>query len=84
MLLPSASSNPANMISQALAVYKSLINNTPSKGPDGTSSPVLLGDVQSEAPSQESVDDSSWTSIEDERVRSRENGFSLQSPKKGK
>ncbi|KAH7543697.1 hypothetical protein JRO89_XS15G0001700 [Xanthoceras sorbifolium] len=79
MLLPTAASNPASMIAQALTMYKSLVNNVPKNGSNEIASPGLLEDVKAEAPSEEFMDESPTTP----RIDDTGPGFSLQKPKKG-
>ncbi|XP_044465508.1 stomatin-like protein 2, mitochondrial [Mangifera indica] len=52
MLLPSAASNPANMIAQAISMYKSILDNMPNDGTQETNSPRLL-EGKGDAPSGE-------------------------------
>ncbi|KAK1571328.1 hypothetical protein Q3G72_015171 [Acer saccharum] len=82
MLLPSSASNPANMIAQALTMYKSLVSNVPNRGSHELSSSDLIGDAKAEIPSEESVEES-LTPRMDNTGLNHERGFSLQSPKKG-
>eukprot|EP00258_Populus_trichocarpa_P021514 XP_024437533.1 stomatin-like protein 2, mitochondrial [Populus trichocarpa] len=87
ILLPSATGNPANIMAQAFTMYKNLLGNVSSGGPNESSSLV-------EGPSVEPVDpatiiEDNATSLEtkakDESARDNgETGFSLQSSKKGK
>ncbi|KAJ7965209.1 stomatin-like protein 2, mitochondrial [Quillaja saponaria] len=82
MLLPSSASNPANMMAQAITMYKSLIGNVSSDRLNGNSSPVLPGEIEGNVSSREARDESSTPA----RVASEDYvskpGFSLQSPKK--
>lgn len=76
MLLPSASNNPAGMISQALTIYKSLVNDPSTIATIGGTK----GDTSSEGSErgirliEETVD---------EHNDAKEPGFSLQNRKKG-
>lgn len=76
VLLPSASNNPAGMISQALTIYKSLVNDPSTIGTIGGTK----GDTSSEGSEhgirliEETVD---------EHNDAKEPGFSLQNRKKG-
>ncbi|KAF3945817.1 hypothetical protein CMV_027845, partial [Castanea mollissima] len=49
MLLPSSAGNPANMMAQALTMYKSLIGNVSSVGSHDTSSTKLAAGVKGDA-----------------------------------
>ena len=84
MLLPSSASNPANMMAQALTMYKSLVGNVSSDRHGGTNSPSIAGQIEGNDSSGEVKDESLTTAtsaneISDYRGKS---GFSLQSPKK--
>ncbi|XP_031253549.1 stomatin-like protein 2, mitochondrial [Pistacia vera] len=83
MLLPSAASNPASMIAQAITMYKSLLGNVPNDGTQETSLPGLL-EGKGDAPSGESGDESPKTARIPDTDRFVDPSFSLQSPKKGK
>ncbi|GMN44267.1 hypothetical protein TIFTF001_013460 [Ficus carica] len=82
MLLPSSASNPANMMAQALTMYKSLIGNVPKnvlhETPAGT-----VGDVKGDDHSEEIGDESTRCTARTAKTVHREEGptFSLQSPK---
>ncbi|XVF12787.1 hypothetical protein REPUB_Repub08aG0149800 [Reevesia pubescens] len=82
MLLPSSAANPANMIAQALTMYKSLVSNASSDGSHGNFSPEL---------SRSTKDASSGEGGEIHKLRAVEArdtnhggqaGFSLQGSKK--
>ncbi|XP_060963545.1 uncharacterized protein LOC133033032 [Cannabis sativa] len=81
MLLPSSASNPANMMAQALTMYKSLVgNNTSSNGVHKTPGETIakVEDEGDDAPYE-----SAYTS-RTPKIAPREEekpGFSLQSPK---
>ena len=46
MLLPSSASNPANMMAQALTMYKSLVGNVSSDKLNGAKPPAIEGEVE--------------------------------------
>ncbi|KAM1270147.1 hypothetical protein ACFX15_002167 [Malus domestica] len=75
VLLPSASNNPAGMISQALSIYKSLVNNPSTLG--------STGGTHSDASSEGS--DHGVRMIEETKNQdnAKESGFSLQNHNKG-
>ncbi|XP_068330542.1 uncharacterized protein [Pyrus communis] len=77
VLLPSASNNPAGMISQALSIYKSLVNNPSTLG--------STGGTHSDDASSEGSDDHGVRMIEEttNQDNAKESGFSLQNRKKG-
>lgn len=80
MLLPSAASNPASIIAQAITMYKSLLGNVPSESSQETSSAGLL---KGEDPSGEPADGGSTTTARiPDTGRSVDPSFSLQSTKK--
>lgn len=82
MLLPSAAANPANMMAQALTMYKSLVGNVSGDGSHGTSPPALTTGVKGDAPSGETWDESHTTAKTADRGHGGHGkpGFSLQSP----
>ncbi|KAJ9691992.1 hypothetical protein PVL29_011204 [Vitis rotundifolia] len=53
MLLPSTASNPANMIGQALTIYKSLVGNVNGDALPKDSHPGSLGNIKGHTPSGE-------------------------------
>ncbi|KAF3432714.1 hypothetical protein FNV43_RR23816 [Rhamnella rubrinervis] len=75
MLLPSSVSNPANIMAQALTMYKSLIGNVSSDGLHETSLGITAGG-KGDSRSEEHVDESSKKSSHHEEPE-----FSLQSHK---
>ncbi|GAU48700.1 hypothetical protein TSUD_303120 [Trifolium subterraneum] len=81
MLLPSSASNPANMMAQALTMYKSLLGNVPSNTHSGTARPSIAGqelyDSSSEVKAESSTTHTTTNGIPD---HPRTSGFSLQSP----
>ncbi|XP_019430978.1 PREDICTED: stomatin-like protein 2, mitochondrial [Lupinus angustifolius] len=84
MLLPSSASNPANMMAQALTMYKSLVGNVPSdKQNYGTSTGAIAGQLEgnnsSEVKDERSTIATTSNEIPDYHEKS---GFSLQSPPK--
>ncbi|KAK7350781.1 hypothetical protein VNO77_09727 [Canavalia gladiata] len=84
MLLPSSASNPANMMAQALTMYKSLLGNVPSDKHGGTVPPSIAGRIEGNDSSDEVKDESLTTAtttsgLPEYRGKS---GFSLQSPPK--
>lgn len=81
MLLPSSASNPANMMAQALTMYKSLIGNVPSNG--AHERPVeTIAEGEGDAP-PEDEDESNFTSRTAKTAHLTEGKpvFSLQNPK---
>ncbi|PON71924.1 Stomatin family [Parasponia andersonii] len=81
MLLPSSASNPANMMAQALTMYKSLVGNVPSNGVRET--PVeTIANLEGDAP-QKDGNESSSTSRTAKTAHPKEGlpVFSLQSSK---
>ncbi|GAV79173.1 Band_7 domain-containing protein [Cephalotus follicularis] len=77
MLLPSTASNPANMIAQALTMYKSLIGNVSTEDSHNISSPRLIRGMKDDASSESGYGDTKTAG------HLEEPGFSLQSPKIG-
>ncbi|KAI4307004.1 hypothetical protein L6164_030239 [Bauhinia variegata] len=84
MLLPSSASNPANMMAQAITMYKSLVANVSSGGPNGNSSPTIAGKIEGDDTSGERKDDSPATDTtrHEFSLSTDRPGFSLQSPNK--
>lgn len=82
MLLPSSPSNPANMMAQALTMYKSLIGNVPSNKHSGTAPLSIAGQEEENDSSGEVKDESSTTLATPRGIPDRpgKSGFSLQSP----
>ena len=84
MLLPSSASNPANMMAQALTMYKSLLGNPSNDKHSGTAPPSIAGQLEGNDLSSEVKGESLTTAtvtsgIPDYRGKP---GFSLQSPPK--
>lgn len=80
MLLPSSASNPANMMAQALTMYKSLVGNVPRNGVHET--PVeTIPDVEGDAPPKDGDDGSTYTN-KTAHPREEKPVFSLQGPQK--
>ncbi|XP_050156846.1 uncharacterized protein LOC126630730 isoform X2 [Malus sylvestris] len=75
VLLPSASNNPAAMISQALSIYKSLVNNPSTLG--------STGGTHSDDASSEGSDGVRMIEETTNQDNAKESGFSLQNRKKG-
>ncbi|KAM1127060.1 hypothetical protein ACFX2B_041656 [Malus domestica] len=75
VLLPSASNNPAAMISQALSIYKSLVNNPSTLG--------STGGTHSDDASSERSDGVRMIEETTNQDNAKESGFSLQNRKKG-
>lgn len=69
MLLPSTASNPASMIAQALTMYKSLVNNGPSRNHQETEAldEADLEDVGEKHISEGSSNRSGSTSFDTEK-----------------
>lgn len=80
MLLPSSAANPANMMAQALTIYKSLVGNVSSGEARGSG---LIEGIKESDLSAEMVGESNRTvrRVVDEDQNGSP-GFSLQSPKK--
>ncbi|XP_022844550.1 stomatin-like protein 2, mitochondrial [Olea europaea var. sylvestris] len=74
MLLPASASNPANMMAQALSIYKNLIGNGSGNGIPDIPGAESIDNTKNDTPSRESGDDEKQTGVE--------SVFSLQSPKK--
>ncbi|KAL2550902.1 SPFH/Band 7/PHB domain-containing membrane-associated protein family [Forsythia ovata] len=82
MLLPASASNPANMMAQALSIYKNLIGNASSNGLPNIPRVESTDDTKNDTQSWESGDEE-HTSVERAYVdRHSESVFSLQIPKK--
>ncbi|XP_030512736.1 stomatin-like protein 2, mitochondrial [Rhodamnia argentea] len=83
LLLPSSTANPANMMAQALTMYKSLIGgNVSGDAPSGgTSSQLIESSHDNPSSSGEAVDRIPATSRRNS-IEQREPTFSLQSPPK--
>jgi len=81
MLLPSSASNPANMMAQALTMYKSLLGNVPSNTHSGTAPLPIEGQKDGSYSSGE-VNESSTTRTTTRGTPAHPgtSGFSLQSP----
>ncbi|KAG6752579.1 hypothetical protein POTOM_042597 [Populus tomentosa] len=87
ILLPSATGNPANIMAQAFTMYKNLLSNVSSGGPNESSSLVEGASVEPVDPA--TIIEDNATSLEtkakNESARDDgETGFSLQSSQKGK
>ncbi|XP_045824180.1 stomatin-like protein 2, mitochondrial isoform X1 [Trifolium pratense] len=82
MLLPSSASNPANMMAQALTMYKSLIGNVPSNKHSGIAPSSIAEQEEGNYASGEVKDESSATLTTTNQIpdHPRTSGFSLQSP----
>lgn len=80
MLLPSSASNPANMIAQALTMYKGLVNVS-SNGHHETRVGIESG-AKVGGSSAETGDESTTNARADEKGHLEEPKFSLQSHKK--
>ncbi|KAL6508248.1 hypothetical protein OROHE_021790 [Orobanche hederae] len=76
VLLPSNASNPASMMTQALAIYKNMIGKNPSKG--------LVESSQADSPWESIYKTSSAVEPADQDRHIGETVFSLQSPKNDK
>ncbi|MED6160569.1 hypothetical protein PIB30_052624 [Stylosanthes scabra] len=83
MLLPSSASNPANMMAQALTMYKSLLGNVSNDRRSRNGSPSTSEQLEGSDSSSEDKDEDTTApktlEITDHHEKS---GFSLQSPKK--
>ncbi|KAL1329101.1 hypothetical protein HN51_046244 [Arachis hypogaea] len=79
MLLPSSASNPANMMAQALTMYKSLLGNV-----SGNKSSSTSGQLEGNDSSGEGKDEgtATATSALEDPDHHEKTGFSLQSPKR--
>ncbi|RYR75141.1 hypothetical protein Ahy_A02g009817 isoform D [Arachis hypogaea] len=79
MLLPSSASNPANMMAQALTMYKSLLGNV-----SGNKSSSTSGQLEGNDSSGEGKDEgtATATSALENPDHHEKMGFSLQSPKR--
>ncbi|XP_018720305.2 stomatin-like protein 2, mitochondrial [Eucalyptus grandis] len=83
LLLPSSTANPANMMAQALTMYKSLIGKAPGNAPSGggSSSQLTESSDDNTSSSGKAVDKIPVISRRDS-MEQREPTFSLQSPLK--
>lgn len=81
LLLPSSTANPANMMAQALTMYKSLIGNVSGNAPGGGSSAQLTESSHDNPSSGEAADKIPMISRRDS-MEQHEPTFSLQSPLK--
>lgn len=81
MLLPASASNPANMMAQALAIYKNLIGNESGGRLPGKSQSGSTDHTEIEASSSEYGGDSSSKAELDDQHHIGEPVFSLQSQK---
>ncbi|KAI3471280.1 hypothetical protein Pfo_027943 [Paulownia fortunei] len=81
VLLPSSASNPANMMAQALAIYKNLIGKDSGNKFPEISQPGSTHRIKIDAPSWESDDESSQKAEPADQDHLGEPVFSLQSPK---
>ncbi|KAI3457914.1 hypothetical protein Pfo_014577 [Paulownia fortunei] len=84
VLLPSSASNPANMMAQALAIYKNMIGKNSGNGLPESSQAGSTDHNKSDAPSWESGDEGASTAEHADQDRLGEPVFSLQSPMKDK
>ncbi|KAK7410784.1 hypothetical protein VNO78_01872 [Psophocarpus tetragonolobus] len=84
MLLPSSASNPANMMAQALTMYKSLLGNVSSDKHSGTAPPSIVGQLEGNDSYGEVKGESPTTATVTDGIPdySGKPGFSLQSPPK--
>lgn len=82
MLLPSSASNPANMMAQALAIYKNLIGKDSGKGLPEITQPGSTDHIKVDAPSWEYGDKSSPEAEPADEGHLEVPVFSLQSPEK--
>ncbi|GFP94319.1 stomatin-like protein 2 mitochondrial [Phtheirospermum japonicum] len=79
VLLPSSASNPANMMVQALAIYKNMLGKNPGNGPSESSQ---ADHFRIDAPTWDSGEKTSSTTEHADEDHLGEPVFSLQSPKK--
>ncbi|KAL2226863.1 stomatin-like protein 2, mitochondrial [Sesamum indicum] len=82
VLLPSSASNPANMMAQALAIYKNMIGKNSGKGLSEGPEVGSADHTKTDTLSWESGDESSTTAQPASQDHLGEPVFSLQSPKK--
>ncbi|KAK7317057.1 hypothetical protein RJT34_00973 [Clitoria ternatea] len=82
ILLPSSASNPADMMAQALALYKSLLGNVSGDNHSKTALPSIAGQIEGNDSSVKSKDKSSTTIPTINPDYHEKSGFSLQSPSK--
>lgn len=78
MLLPSSTANPANMMAQALTIYKSLVGNGP--GGEARTSGLNEGVKESNLAAEIGGDNNQTVRVVDE-VQNGRPEFSLQIPK---
>lgn len=87
MLLPSSASNPANMMAQALTMYKSLVGNVSNGKPEGSISHTIAGHIDGDDHDTSSKGKDYISSVDtgkdDVPVHHDKPRFSLQSPPKG-
>ncbi|XP_015944985.1 uncharacterized protein LOC107470118 [Arachis duranensis] len=79
MLLPSSASNPANMMAQALTMYKSLLGNVSGNKSSSTSGQLEGNDSSGEGNDEGTATNTSALEIPDHHEKT---GFSLQRPKR--
>ncbi|KAL1290637.1 stomatin-like protein 2, mitochondrial isoform X2 [Arachis ipaensis] len=79
MLLPSSASNPANMMAQALTMYKSLLGNVSGNKSSSTSGQLEGNNSSGEGKDEGTATATSALEIPDHHEKT---GFSLQSPKR--
>ncbi|XP_028795780.1 stomatin-like protein 2, mitochondrial [Neltuma alba] len=84
MLLPSSASNPANMMAQALTMYRSLVANVSNDKLEGTISSSIPGQIEGDDTSSKGKDDDPTVGTGRDEVPQHHDkpGFSLQSPPK--
>ncbi|XP_048235756.1 stomatin-like protein 2, mitochondrial isoform X2 [Ricinus communis] len=82
MLLPSATDNPANLMAQALTMYKSMLSNVSSDSSRESSCPELIERMKNSAPSGETKDDSTTVASTNNASSFPGPQFSLQRPRK--
>ncbi|KAK4740446.1 hypothetical protein SAY87_032388 [Trapa incisa] len=83
LLLPSSAANPANMIAQALTMYKSLVNNAPSGGTNGPALTRRSAESEEKSTPEDIVDEVHVPPSRKESTTRHEPSFSLQNPRKG-
>lgn len=89
MLLPSSASNPANMMAQALTMYKSLVGNVSNDKLNGSTPTSVAAQIEGAASSGEAKDEIATATTKHESPATSTTNypnkpvFSLQSPKKG-
>ncbi|CAL5405507.1 unnamed protein product [Camellia sinensis] len=82
LLLPTAASNPASMMAQALNIYKSLIGNKSDDALQDISRAEITGNAKAEPPSDKTKNEGSMTTKSTDGDDLNEPVFTLQSPKK--